>query len=89
MIGLMRGENIDFVCRCHDLGNTDLWDKIHLLFKAAIDNEDMSPEVRLNESYLWNSICCLNRLLINALVLLIVVYFGVYINWIFNSIKIC
>lgn len=31
--------------RCHDLGTTDLWDKIHLLFKAAIDNEDMSPEV--------------------------------------------
>ncbi len=31
--------------RCHDLGNVDLWDKIHLLFKAAIDNEDMSSEV--------------------------------------------
>jgi len=87
MIGLMRRENIDFVCRCHDLGNTDLWDKIHLLFKAAIDNEDMSPEVKRNENYLLNSIFYSNRLLINVLVLLIVVYFGVYINWIYNSIK--
>jgi len=40
----LNNKNIVF-CRCHDLGNTDLWDKIHLLFKAAIDNEDMSPEV--------------------------------------------
>ncbi len=36
---------IVLLSRCHDLGNVDLWDKIHLLFKAAIDNEDMSPEV--------------------------------------------
>jgi hypothetical protein len=39
-----------FLFRCHDLGNTDLWDKIHLLFKAAIDNEDMSPEVNTTQS---------------------------------------
>ena len=39
-------QSINLSSRCHDLGNTDLWDKIHLLFKAAIDNEDMSPEVR-------------------------------------------
>jgi len=40
--------------RCHDLGNTDLWDKIHLLFKAAIDNEDMSPEVCFWRFWKWN-----------------------------------
>ncbi len=39
-----------FLSRCHDLGNTDLWDKIHLLFKAAIDNEDMSPEVNTTQN---------------------------------------
>ena len=33
---------------CHDLENVDLWDKIHLLFKAAIHNEDMSLEFNLN-----------------------------------------
>ena len=44
------GERISLsLGRCHDLGNTDLWDKIHLLFKAAIDNEDMSPEVRIDQ----------------------------------------
>ena len=47
------------ISRCHDLGNVDLWDKIHLLFKAAIDNEDMSPEIVdkcfgiANRSILW------------------------------------
>ena len=76
-----------FVCRCHDLGNTDLWDKIHLLFKAAIDNEDMSPEVKIRENYLPNSNSRFARLSINASVLLIVVYSGAYINWISNSIK--
>ncbi len=40
------------ISRCHDLGNMDLWDKIHLLFKAAIDNEDMSPEVNKNTNCL-------------------------------------
>jgi hypothetical protein len=56
---IKKRENIIFVCRCHDLGNTDLWDKIHLLFKAAIDNEDMSPEIVdkcfgiANRSLLW------------------------------------
>ncbi|CAF1427241.1 unnamed protein product, partial [Rotaria sordida] len=56
---LLNLRKIDAFHQCHDLGNTDLWDKIHLLFKAAIDNEDMSPEIVdkcfgiANRSLLW------------------------------------
>ncbi|CAF0795405.1 unnamed protein product [Didymodactylos carnosus] len=42
---LLNLRKLDAFHQCHDLGATDLWDKIHLLFKAAIDNEDMSPEI--------------------------------------------
>ncbi|CAF4315533.1 unnamed protein product, partial [Rotaria sp. Silwood2] len=56
---LLNLRKMDAFHQCHDLGNTDLWDKIHLLFKAAIDNEDMSPEIVdkcfgiANRSLLW------------------------------------
>ncbi|CAF2564301.1 unnamed protein product [Rotaria sp. Silwood2] len=56
---LLNLRKLDAFHQCHDLGNTDLWDKIHLLFKAAIDNEDMSPEIVdkcfgiANRSLLW------------------------------------
>ncbi|CAF1516489.1 unnamed protein product [Adineta ricciae] len=56
---LLNLRKLDAFHQCHDLGNVDLWDKIHLLFKAAIDNEDMSPEIVekcfgiANRSLLW------------------------------------
>ncbi|CAF1610429.1 unnamed protein product [Adineta ricciae] len=56
---LLNLRKLDAFHQCHDLDNVDLWDKIHLLFKAAIDNEDMSPEIVdkcfgiANRSLLW------------------------------------
>ncbi|CAM4843450.1 unnamed protein product [Rotaria magnacalcarata] len=56
---LLNLRKLDAFHQCYDLGNVDLWDKIHLLFKATVDNEDMSPEIAdkcfgiANRSILW------------------------------------